>query len=137
MTRKTRERSATRAGSGRSQTGQETTSSKTADQKSGSVALTPEKLKRLYSTMLKCRMIEERACALAKKGAITRGDCFAIGKEATEVGAAIDLLPEDCAVSGRDFITSFIKGTPLRLIFSRLHGQTEAAQRNAAPARNG
>jgi len=75
--------------------------------------LNPEKLKRLYSTMLKCRMIEEKVGGLSIQGKIIGDRCPAVGQEATEVGAAIDLLSEDCiAISDRDFISGFIQGTP-------------------------
>ncbi len=139
MARKTRERSATRTGDGRAQTGTETQPSKSAQQHNGSVPLNPEKLKRLYSTMLKCRMIEEKVSELLKQSKATGKCCATIGREATEVGAAIDLLAEDyVALAEREFITSFIKGTPLKLIFARLRAQPASVnQRNSPPARNG
>ena len=42
----------------------------------------------------------------------------AVGQEATEVGATIDLLPEDTiAPSHRNFVTHIMKGTPLKMMF--------------------
>ncbi len=139
MARKTRERSATQTGNGGSRTGTETKPSKPAQQHSGSIPLNPEKLKRLYSTMLKCRMIDERICGLFKQGKFTGNYCAAIGQEATDVGAAIDLLSEDCiAFSDRDSISSFIKGTPPRLIFARLYARHSSLDQGSfTPARDG
>src|SRR5882724_2833842 len=139
MARKTRERSATHTGNDTSQTSLKTEPSKTDQQHIGSVPLNPEKLKRLYSTMLKCRMIEEKVRGLFQQGKVTGSYCSTVGQEATEVGAAIDLLAEDCiALSERDFISSFIKGNPLKLIFARLCTQHASVdQRNKASIRNG
>jgi TPP-dependent pyruvate/acetoin dehydrogenase alpha subunit len=139
MARKTRERSATRTGGGRSQTGTKTQPSKATQQHNGSVPLNPEKLKRIYSTMLKCRMIEEKVSELFQQGTVDGKYCAAIGREATEVGAAIDLVAEDyVALAEREFITSFIKGTPLKLIFARLRSQpANVNQKSSSPVGNG
>jgi TPP-dependent pyruvate/acetoin dehydrogenase alpha subunit len=86
--------------------------------------LDSKKLKALYSTMLKCRMIAEKARQLVKQGKLS-GDFFATtGQEATAVGASIDLLAEDCIAPGRrDCTARFIRGTPLKLILAQLYAQ--------------
>jgi TPP-dependent pyruvate/acetoin dehydrogenase alpha subunit len=86
--------------------------------------LDSSKLKELYSTMLKCRMIAEKARLLVKQGNLF-GDFFTTtGQEATEVGALIDLLAEDCIAPGRrDSTASFIRGMPLKLIFAQLYAR--------------
>ena len=139
MARKSRDHSATQTGNGRSRTSPETKPATTTQQHTGSVPLNPEKLKRLYSTMLKCRMIEEKVGGLSIQGKIIGDRCPAVGQEATEVGAAIDLLSEDCiAISDRDFISGFIQGTPLKLIFARLCARPASTdQPDAAPTHNG
>jgi TPP-dependent pyruvate/acetoin dehydrogenase alpha subunit len=52
-------------------------------------------LRRLYSYMLKCRTVEERIRLLFRQGRFSGKYFAAVGQEATEVGATMDLLPED------------------------------------------
>ncbi|MGH9615368.1 MAG: thiamine pyrophosphate-dependent enzyme [Acidobacteriaceae bacterium] len=86
--------------------------------------ITNEKLRQLYSTMLKCRLLQERVQILKKPTRSNRGFCVAIGNEATTVGAGIHLLPQDAVASSeRDFILDFIKGAPLSAIFGHLRGR--------------
>jgi pyruvate dehydrogenase E1 component alpha subunit len=89
-----------------------------------------EKLKQLYSMMLQCRLLDERARIL-KKQARVRGDYYAaVGQEAIAVGAGIDLQPQDTvAPSHRNFILDFIQGVPLTAMFRQLYG------RNTRPSR--
>src|ERR1035437_4444740 len=83
-----------------------------------------EKLVQLYSTMLKCRMMEERIRILFKQCKFSGNYYAAIGQEAAAVGAAIDLLPEDTiGPSHRDFITNSIKGAPLDKMISQLYAR--------------
>jgi acetoin:2,6-dichlorophenolindophenol oxidoreductase subunit alpha len=86
--------------------------------------LDSNKLKELYSTMLKCRMIGQKARLLVKEGNLS-GDFFTTtGQEATEVGVLIDLLGEDCIAPGRrDCTARFIRGMPLKLIFAHLYAR--------------
>ena len=68
--------------------------------------LNGEKLKQLYATMLKCRMLKRRLPGLAPSGG-----------EATEAGAAFDLTEKDSVAPGpRSSILEFIKGADLRQI---------------------
>ena len=80
-----------------------------------------EKLRQLYSMMLKCRLLEERARILEKKAG--ESDHYSsIGLEATAVGAAVDLRPADTlAPWRRDFILNYLKGVPLTAMFSKLY----------------
>jgi TPP-dependent pyruvate/acetoin dehydrogenase alpha subunit len=86
--------------------------------------LDSNKLRELYSTMLKCRMIAEKGRLLAKQGSLS-GDCFTTtGQEAAEVGALIDLLDEDCIAPGRrDCTARLIRGMPLKLVFAQLYAR--------------
>ncbi|MGH9590547.1 MAG: thiamine pyrophosphate-dependent enzyme, partial [Terracidiphilus sp.] len=85
--------------------------------------LHPELLRRLYACMLKCRMVEERIRVLYRQGRFAGNYFAATGQEATEVGATIDLLPEDTvAPSHRNFITNIMNGTPLNLMFAHIYG---------------
>ena len=75
-----------------------------------------EKLLQLYSTMVKCRAINERVLHAGKVKATK-------GQEAAAVGVAIDLLAEDTvALSPRETLVRFIQGEPLGGIFKRLFG---------------
>ena len=81
-------------------------------------------LRRLYAYMLKCRVVEERIRTLFKQGRFKGNYYAAVGQEATEVGATLDLLPEDTvAPSHRNFVSNIMKGTPLPLMFAHLYGR--------------
>lgn len=98
-----------------------------------------ELMRRLYAYMLKCRMVEERIRVLYRQGRFAGNYFAAVGQEATEVGATIDLLSEDTiAPSHRNFVTHIMKGTPLRLMFAHIYGRkTSPDQGRSAPAHCG
>lgn len=110
-----------------------------AGSKNGSSLISDDKLKQLYTTMLKCRLMEEKALALTKMARFKGNYYSAVGQEAAAVGAAIDLRPEDAvAPSHRDFITNYIKGVPLKAMMSQLFGRiTSPDQGRCAPAHCG
>jgi TPP-dependent pyruvate/acetoin dehydrogenase alpha subunit len=83
--------------------------------------ISSEKLIELYVSMVKCRMIGERAHIYLKKGNICANDDASLGREAIAAGVAIDLLPEDTVASShRDVMVNFISSVPMDNIFSRL-----------------
>jgi TPP-dependent pyruvate/acetoin dehydrogenase alpha subunit len=96
-------------------------------------------LRRLYAYMLKCRMVEERIRLLYRQGRFAGNYFAAVGQEATEVGATVDLLPEDTiAPSHRNFVTHIMKGTPLPLMFAHIYGRKASPdQGRSAPAHCG
>ncbi len=96
-------------------------------------------MRRLYAYMLKCRMVEERIRVLYRQGRFAGNYFAAVGQEATEVGATLDLLTEDTiAPSHRNFVTHIMKGTPLRLMFAHIYGRkTSPDQGRSAPAHCG
>jgi len=107
---------------------------------SGFTLISHEKLLQLYTAMVKCRMLEERARALFSPGGFAAYDCTSAGHEATVVAIAIDLLAEDTiAASHRDPIVRLIQGEPLAKIFRRLSGSAARLKRTtrsiAIPAR--
>ena len=108
-------------------------------QTNGAEPLNAETLKRLYSYMLKCRTLEERARILFKQGKFAGNYYAAVGQEATEVGCTIDLEKEDCvAPSHRDFIAHIMKGTPLKYMFAQLYARkTSPDQGRSSPAHCG
>lgn len=84
--------------------------------------LDADKLQQLYVTMLRCRMIAEKAGLSVKEGKFPAD--IASGHEAAAVGALSNLLAEDCVACGHsDFIARFIRGVPLKLIFFQLYAR--------------
>jgi pyruvate dehydrogenase E1 component alpha subunit len=132
MATKTKERTAPAVKNGKQEAAQAPTTN-------GASPIPEEKLKQLYATMLKCRMLEEKARLLFKQGKFAGNYYAAVGQEATEVGCAIDLKPEDAvAPSHRDFIANFIKGTPLNLMYAQLYARTASPDKGrSSPAHCG
>ena len=134
MTTKTKERTAAAEQASTPPSGQRSKATP-----NGALPLDAELLKRLYATMLKCRMMEEKVRILFKQGKFAGNYYAAVGQEATEVGCAIELRPEDTiAPSHRDFIANLIKGTPLPLMFAQLYARkTSPDQGRSSPAHCG
>jgi len=105
----------------------------------GNPLISNEKLKQLYSTMVKCRLLEERARSLKKQARFKGNYYAAVGQEAVAVASGIDLRPEDTvAPSHRDFILNFIKGVPLTAMFCQLYGRATSPDKGrSAPAHGG
>ena len=83
--------------------------------------ISDEKLISLYTGMLKCRMLEERAQDLFKRGKLAAGYDSIAGREAAIVGVTIDLLEGDAMVaSGHGLLPDFVKGLPTEEVFRRL-----------------
>lgn len=79
--------------------------------------LNAAKLKELYTTMVKCRMLAQR---MQSDHAGNRSGNSVLGFEAALVGAGAHLLSKDCiAMEHSSFVASLIKGTPLRSILAR------------------
>ena len=72
--------------------------------------LNDEKLKELYATMVRCRVLTQQM-----HGKLTGNSSNSVfGFEATLVGAGAHLLAKDCiAMEHSSFVASLIKGTPL------------------------
>lgn len=96
-----------------------------------------EKLIELYSAMVMCRMIAERAGVLAREANLSSGLDAGLGREATIAGVAVDLLAEDTLQAPRDvFVSHFLKGMPLdALIAGAIRSSNGRAQ--VAPRGNG
>jgi pyruvate dehydrogenase E1 component alpha subunit len=79
-----------------------------------------EKLLALYSNLLKCSMMEERARILLKKRKLPIS-CLGPALQAAAVGVAIDLFPEDTVITfPGDLVSLFVKGLPLGELVRRL-----------------
>jgi TPP-dependent pyruvate/acetoin dehydrogenase alpha subunit len=91
-----------------------------------------EKLIELYSAMVKCRMIAERAGQLARLGRPTSDLASGVGREASIAGIAIDLQPEDTLNSSPEVLVSeFLKGMPLEKMFAGLVSSSNGRRKTA------
>jgi pyruvate dehydrogenase E1 component alpha subunit len=80
--------------------------------------LNDQKLKGLYATMLKCRMLAERVQSLQMSARKNHHDSY--GLEAMLVGAGAHLLPQDCiALEHSAIVASLINGTPIQAVLAR------------------
>lgn len=78
-----------------------------------------DKLLQLYAAMLKCRLLDERLRAQANGTTPKGGTVAAAGHEATTVGAAFDLLPEDTFISAHcDLLPCLLQGVPLETLLA-------------------
>jgi len=92
-----------------------------------------EKLLQLYTTMLKCRMIEQRISTLAKQNTSIE-TLMAANEEAVATGIVLDLLPGDTlAPSHGGFIPSFVKGRSLEAIFGRIFSSPSRQSAKSRP----
>lgn len=112
---------------------------KPAASRNGSALISDARLRELYTTMLKCRMLEERVRQLPAR--LRKAAAFGsiAGDEAFAVAAAIDLQPGDCVSTPQpDPTASFIQNVPLRQVFAAIHsgrnghGAVPAQTANAA-----
>jgi TPP-dependent pyruvate/acetoin dehydrogenase alpha subunit len=88
------------------------------------------KLRQLYSTMLKCRLLTTRTSVLFHHEKLLESCKAAIGREATAVGTAADLgLGDAVSPSQNDLVVAFIKGTPLDCLFSHQYAQVTGHRR--------
>lgn len=97
-----------------------TKAAETAASKNGFSLISDEKLKQIYSTMLKCRVLEEHLQIARQQNGASGRSSFP-GQEACEVGVAIDLRPGDTILPAqRAFLSKLIKGDPLPSIYTKL-----------------
>jgi pyruvate dehydrogenase E1 component alpha subunit len=87
-----------------------------------------KKLTEMYVSMLECRMLERRAASLLR-GRARAWRPFA-GREATLIGVAHNLLPQDrVSVAGADPVVRFLRGeAPARLLQRLRKSKTKSAQ---------
>lgn len=80
-----------------------------------------EKLLAIYSTMLKCRLLEQRATALLQHGKISSDLHASAGLESAAVAAVIDLEQADTlCLAPHDWLPAFVKGISLDTLFRTL-----------------
>lgn len=73
----------------------------------------------MYTAMVKCRMIADRAHLLAQQGRIPTAVAATVGHEATLAGVAANLHPDDSVnASHGELLPGYLRGAPLTSIFS-------------------
>jgi TPP-dependent pyruvate/acetoin dehydrogenase alpha subunit len=83
--------------------------------------LNSERLKELYSTMLKCHLLQEKMQALLFEKKPGQAIAAIAGREAIMVGAIAHLVAEDSITLAQGgWVASYIKGTPLKSIVAQL-----------------
>ena len=83
--------------------------------------ISDEKLLQLYTSMVKCRMIEERVQARWEQRKLAGSRHASVGQEAAAACVTIDLLPGDTLFpSPRDLAVNFIKGEALTRVLRSL-----------------
>lgn len=94
-----------------------------------------EKLLAIYTAMVKCRMIQQRAATLFQHGKLASDLHPSSGREATSAAIAIDLLPGDTlSLSGGDWLPAFVKGMTLESLFRALAPSSIELDTIAAPS---
>lgn len=90
--------------------------------------ISSEKLIELYTAMVKCRLLAERASKLAHGVKLRRNLEAGVGREATIAGVALDLLPKDTvSTSSEDLASSCLRGSSLNRMLQNLGTNGNAA----------
>lgn len=96
-------------------------------------------MERLYSCMLKSRMLEERVRLMQASGKLAAPYQLVIGQEATEIGTTVQLTAGDTiAPSRHNLFTFVVNNAPLRdalapLLGTRRNPSPQNAERTQAP----
>jgi TPP-dependent pyruvate/acetoin dehydrogenase alpha subunit len=85
----------------------------------GPTSADADPLHRLYSSLLRCRLVQERVQELCAANEVAPGFAVRIGHEAVTVGATADLGPEDTiAGSHHDLAALIARGVPLAALLA-------------------
>jgi TPP-dependent pyruvate/acetoin dehydrogenase alpha subunit len=88
-----------------------------------------EKLIAIYSAMLKCRLLEQKAAALFQGGRLDADLHSSSGSEACAASVCADLQPEDSlCIEGGDWLPAFAKGLPAETLFRALAPKDDGHQ---------
>ena len=96
-----------------------------------------EKLLAIYTAMVKCRMLEQRATLLFQQGKLDSDLHASSGREAASAAIAIDLQPNDTlSIAPGEWLPAFVKGVTLDNLFRALAPTTaqQSGQLALAPA---
>jgi TPP-dependent pyruvate/acetoin dehydrogenase alpha subunit len=93
-----------------------------------------EKLQQLYSMMLQCRLLEERAQNLRDRAGFSPSHDSSTGLEAMAVGTAIHLKSADTlAPLHCDFLLTYLKGVSLSDMISQFHWRKTRVHPGGSP----
>jgi TPP-dependent pyruvate/acetoin dehydrogenase alpha subunit len=91
----------------------------------GGSLISDAKLKQLYTTMLQCRLLTERARRAHSRNGSASLYAASKGQEAVATGCAIDLRPEDSIASHESIasrvVCGMVKGVPLHAAVAELY----------------
>ena len=97
------------------------------DVSNGGSLISNAKLKQLYTTMLQCRLLTERARRAHNRNG--SASLYAVGQEAIATGCAIDLRPEDTIASHESvtsrIIAGLVKRVPLNATVAELYANDQ------------
>ena len=94
-----------------------------------------EKLLAIYTAMVKCRMVQQRAATLFQQGKLAADLHASSGREAASAAIAIDLQPGDSiSLSAGDWLPAFVKGMSLESLFRALAPASTQMSGVASPA---
>lgn len=80
-----------------------------------------EKLLAIYTAMVKCRVLEQRATLLFQQGKLDSDLHASSGREAASAAIAVDLLPNDTlSIARGEWLPAFVKGVTLDNLFRAL-----------------
>lgn len=99
-----------------------------------------EKLLAIYTAMVKCRMLEQRATLLFQQGKLDSDLHASSGREAASAAIAIDLQPNDTlSIAPGEWLPAFVKGVTLDNLFRALAptAAQQSGQLALAPANLG
>ena len=89
-----------------------------------------EKLIAIYSTMVKCRMLQQKAATLFQQGRLATDLRASSGREACAAAVSVDFEPEDTlSIASGDWLPSFVKGIPVSALFRLLAPQINGDSR--------
>jgi len=94
-----------------------------------------EKLIAIYSAMIKCRMLEQRATELFQQGKLTSDLYSSSRREAASAAIAIDLQPNDALIiASGDWLPAFVKGMPIEKLLRTLASPSSHLDGHSATA---
>ena len=105
----------------------------------GQPALSKEQLLEMYTLLVRCRQVDERARLLFRQGKFKGNFYSAVGQEATHVGTLYGSRKSDwVGPSHRDSVGGIVKGVPLKSYFCQLFANIESPDRGkTTPAHYG
>lgn len=101
--------------------------------------LSKEQLREMYTLLLKCRLVDERARVLFRQGKFKGNFYSGVGQEAIHVGVLYACRRSDwVGPSHRDMVAAVVKGVPVKSIIAQLFACVDSPDRGkTTPAHYG